>query len=84
MYEFDFERALTLEAQKGYIDWLSSVEHWNSFWTLTFKDPITQEGAEKKLRQLLRYVNEKMFGKRYRKYVGFSYFSLCLFQRTGD
>jgi len=60
---------------QAYIEWLTGAASWRSFLTLTYRDPVHPETAMRDLRRLIRRLNEDMYGKRYRRRVGHSYFS---------
>jgi hypothetical protein len=58
----------------AYADWLESLSDWKSFITLTFRDPVSEETADKKFRFLVRSLNVELFGKHYTRIVKHSYF----------
>ncbi len=58
-----------------YVDWILSVADWTTFATLTFRDPIGYDPALNRFRHLVRVLNQEIFGKRYKRIVGHSYFS---------
>jgi len=60
---------------QAYIDWLCTAASWRSFLTLTYRESVHPETAQRHLRMLIRRLNENMYGKRYRRRVGHSYFS---------
>jgi len=70
-----------LREQMG--EWLAGVAPWTNFTTLTFSDEINPHGVSeevgmKRWAWLLRELNRELFGKRYMRKVGGSYFSYAL------
>lgn len=57
-------------------DWVSNCADWTTFLTLTYRDldsdPIK---CDKDFRWLIRVLNKELFGKRYTRKVGHSYFA---------
>jgi hypothetical protein len=68
-------RSVKEELHKQYYEWLSKVTNWSGFFTLTFNRDIHDDQALKCLRNLIRYLNEDLFGSHYTRKVGHSYFS---------
>lgn len=60
--------------RKTWSEWLS-MRNWRVFLTLTFREETYPETALRKLKYLIRILNEETFGLRYINYVGHSYFS---------
>lgn len=60
--------------RKTWSEWLS-MRRWRVFLTLTFRDETYPETALKRLKYLIRILNEEAFGLHYTNYVGHSYFS---------
>lgn len=62
-------------------DWASMIDQladWKIFATLTFEDDVYPDVAKRKLYRLIRRLNEDVFGKKYRRIVGHSYFSYVI------
>ena len=63
---------------------LLSSHHWRNFITLSFKNAISAERAEKCLRQIVLGLNRDLLGNRFKEKVGSSYFSFAyVFERQG-
>jgi len=68
-----------------WLDWLKQKD-WKIFVTLTFKNEVFPDIARRKLKLLIRKLNECVFGLHYTKFVGHSYFSYIAgleYQRRG-
>jgi len=67
--------------------WIESKADWKTFLTLTFRDiDKTPDQADKNFRWLIRVLNKEVFGKRYTRIVGHSYFSYMVateYQKRG-
>ena len=68
-------RASKGEQRKAYVTWLLTLARWRSMISLTFRDEKPEDSARAWLRKLIRELNESLFGRRYRRLVGESYFS---------
>lgn len=66
------------EMQQVYYEWLAAVSHWKSFITLTFKDEKPPDVAMAFYRRLVQVLNKRVFGNRYVRKVGHSYFNYVL------
>ena len=74
------------QISKLYVDWLIEVADWRSFITLTYRDEVNPTVACKHLQRLVRDLNETIYGTRYLRKVGHSYFSYAVgleFQKRG-
>lgn len=56
-------------------EWLASLRSWKIFASLTFRDPIPPDVADRYFRRLVQLLNVRAFGKHYVKKFGHSYFS---------
>ena len=66
---WEWGKQLKKLASKGCTEWLLNDNWgWQYFITLTFKDDIHPEQAEKYYRRWIRKINEEVYGKRYRRY----------------
>jgi len=66
------------EIAQAYVGWLAAAASWRSFITLTYRDPVHPELAMRHIRQIMRRLNEDLYGNRYRRKVGHSYFSYVI------
>jgi len=70
-------------AAKGWASWLDTFK-WETYLTLTFKSDTAPEQAGKEYGRYIRFINETIFGKRYRrKGNGISWVSAIEHQRRG-
>jgi len=58
--------SVAVAAQDGWAKWLNELP-WDMYHTLTFKDRTAPEQAEKEFHRYVRRINERLYGKRYRK-----------------
>lgn len=58
-----------------YAEWIIKMADWKRFVTLTFRVDKEFDVAKKYFYRLMRELNEDLFGKRYFRIVGKSYFS---------
>lgn len=63
------------QVSESWISWVSGLANWKTFVTLTFKDEKAPDVAMSLFKWWVRINNEQLFGKRYLKKVGHSYFS---------
>jgi len=61
-----------------YSEWLTNLSDWSTFITLTFRNPIGYDPGLNKFKSLIQILNRDVFGKRYSRIVGHSYFSYIL------
>ena len=61
-----------------YADWVTDLADWTTFLTLTFRNSISYDAAFNKFRYLVQVLNRELFGKRYTRIVGHSYFSYVI------
>ena len=66
------------EMQQVYYEWLSAAATWKTFITLTFKDEKPPDVANAFYRRLVQVLNKRLFGERYVRKVGHSYFNYIL------
>lgn len=64
--------------KEEYTDWLIRLADWRTFITLTFRDQISADAGLRKVNLLIRRLNQELFGDRYTRIVGHSYFSYIL------
>lgn len=58
--------------------WVSDLEDWKVFITLTFRDDKTGDVARSLFQWFVRFNNQALLGKHYTRIVGHSYFSYLL------
>lgn len=63
--------------QKAYGEWLAGY-NWQWFCTLTFREPPHPERAEKTFGYWIHRINQKMYGRRYKKRHDGIYWVLAL------
>ncbi|MBA7680746.1 hypothetical protein ES703_89067 [subsurface metagenome] len=81
----DWDRQLRRMERKGWAEWLLN-ESWGWQWyiTLTFKDIIHPEQADRCYRKFVRINNERIYGKRYIRYhKGITWARGLEYQRRG-
>ena len=72
--------------REAYAAWLGTLAPWKVFVTLTFAKDRPVDSAKSFFRRLIRELNRDLFGKRYSRVVGHSYFSYVLaseYQKRG-
>jgi hypothetical protein len=65
----------TVEVRNITADWLIKLKPWQTFNTLTFRDPREPDVAWRYWRRLIQVLNRDAFGKNYVQKVGHCYFS---------
>lgn len=63
------------ELTEAWADWVAGVANWRTFITLTFENEKTPDVALSLFKWWVRINNEYVFGKRYTRAVGHSYYS---------
>jgi len=74
------------QCKDAWIERIFGAGPWRSFITLTFRDEVSNDHAEKQWKFLLRSLNQAAFGQHYTRKVGHSYFGYVRgleFQRRG-
>lgn len=56
------------------VTWIKGLSNWKNMITLTFKDTVPVDTAEKKFKSLLKVMNIDIFGKHYNRYYKHNYF----------
>lgn len=55
------------DLQNEWLNFLARFEPYNWYVTLTFKDPVHPEQADRRFRRWIRKLNEYLYGRRYRE-----------------
>jgi hypothetical protein len=63
---------------EAWIELTSGARDWSTFWSLTFRDEVSNETALNTWRRLVRSLNIEAMGKTYTRKVGHSYFPYLL------
>lgn len=81
----DWNRKLRKDAGRGWADWLLSDEwNWQWYLTLTFIEDVHPEQANRYYCKFVRLNNERIYGKRYRRYnKGITWVRGLEYQRRG-
>ncbi len=64
--------------REQFADWLLEFAPWMVFVTLTFREDKFPDVAKSYFFRLVDCLNQDLFGKKYKRYVGHSYFSYAL------
>jgi len=81
--ELKRNKVKSYEGKKSYIEWLSSFKY-EYFTTLTFKYPVSKDGAYSYLKFFLHLLNQKAVGKNYKKKAPLIGFVVLEYQWNGN
>jgi len=73
---------IKVSLQEGWVEFIKRFEPYEWYVTLTFKDPKHPESADKAFFRWIRYINECLYGRRYReKKKGVTYIKCMEYQK---
>jgi len=74
--------SIKVELQEAWVEFIKRFEPFYLYVTLTFKDPKHPEAADKAFFRWIRYINECLYGRRYReRKKGVTYFKCMEYQK---
>jgi len=74
--------SIKVDLQEAWVEFIKRFEPFYLYVTLTFKDPKHPEAADKAFFRWIRYINECLYGRRYReREKGVTYFKCMEYQK---